>query len=85
MDGRQSLLRHWPLPQLQYITAQIRESVSTTAVKSLQMQATTEKKHVVKAVGFPYQFGQMHRVGAGVNRFYPPNLRTHEKCTETTN
>jgi hypothetical protein len=29
------------------------------------------KKLVVKGCDFPYQFVQMHRVGAGVNCFYP--------------
>jgi hypothetical protein len=32
------------------------------------------KKLVVKAPGFPYQFEQMHRVGAGVNCFYPKSV-----------
>jgi hypothetical protein len=38
------------------------------------------KKLVVKPGGFPYQFGQMHRVGAGVEPFFTPIL-----CTETVN
>ena len=29
------------------------------------------KKVVVKSPGFPYFFLQMHRLGAGVNGFYP--------------
>jgi len=41
------------------------------------------KKVVVKAGRFPYFFLQMHRVGAGVNGFYPENACT-EKVQQTT-
>ena len=42
------------------------------------------KKVVVKAGRFPYFFLQMHRVGAGVNGFYPENACTG-KVQQTTN
>jgi hypothetical protein len=32
------------------------------------------KKLIVKPFGFPYQCEQMHRVGAGINRFYPESV-----------
>jgi hypothetical protein len=37
----------------------------------------TMKKLVVKTAGIPYQFGQMHRVGAGANCFCPKSVSVY--------
>jgi hypothetical protein len=49
---------------------------SANGASFLGFGGTGAKKLVVKARDFPYQFGQMHRVGAGGKLFLPRSVRT---------
>jgi hypothetical protein len=57
------------IPSLNIGTLLHRIIVELVASKSAPQKKP--KKVVVKPRGFPYLFLQMHRIGAGVNGFYP--------------